>query len=303
MKKLLSLASLILCVSCSCNNNSQPVSEEELIENTPATEQAEFNNTESAEPVAESAPAEQPKEAEKPVETAVQTAADPEVKPVAEAKPEKPVRKVVVDTAGKSKTEIFMEEIGLVDIESLTDDIPVSLMYARDDNFTGKVLYKDIKRAYLDPEAAQALLKAQSYLKKLRPDLSLKVYDAARPMSVQKIMHDVVAGTELHIYVSNPAKGGGLHNYGLAVDVTLCDVATGDTLTMGTHIDYFGKRAQVRYEDQFLADGSLSQEAYKNRLLLREVMTYAGYKVLLSEWWHFNFKTRAEAKEFYTVIP
>lgn len=300
MKKLLSLASLILCVSCSCNNNSKPLlPEDELLDNAPVVEQTDIDASE---------PTEQPKEKEvKAEEPVVKTAADPEEKPVEKpapvAKAEKPARKVVVDTTGKSKTEIFMEEIGLVDIESLTDDIPVSLMYARDDNFTGKVLYKDIKRAYLDPEAAKALLKAQKRLKELRPDLSLIVYDAARPMSVQKIMHDMVAGTELHIYVSNPAKGGGLHNYGLAVDVSLCDAATRDTLTMGTHIDYFGKRAQVRYEEQFLADGSLSQEAYKNRLLLREVMTYAGYKVLLSEWWHFNFKTRAEAKEFYKVIP
>lgn len=204
---------------------------------------------------------------------------------------------------GKSPIEIKMEEIGLVDIETLTDDIPVSLMYARDDNFTGRILYEDLNRAYLHPDAAKALLKAQAELKKIRPDLSLKVYDAARPMSVQQAMFDVVKGTDQQIYVSNPAKGGGLHNYGLAVDVSLCDVATGDTLTMGTHIDYFGLRAQVRHEEQFLADSTLSREAYENRLLLRKVMTAAGYKVLSTEWWHFNFKTRAEARENYTVIP
>ena len=210
---------------------------------------------------------------------------------------------VPVDSTDKSSIELMMESIGLVDIETLTDDIPVSLMYARDDNFTGKVMYKDLTRAYLHPEAAKALLKAQAELKRIRPDLSLKVYDAARPMSVQQIMWDAVKNTDQQIYVSNPAKGGGLHNYGLAVDVTLCDVATGDTLAMGTHIDYFGKRAQVRYEEEFLADSTLSREAYENRLILRKVMTAAGYKVLLSEWWHFNFKTRAEAKENYTVIP
>jgi D-alanyl-D-alanine dipeptidase len=210
---------------------------------------------------------------------------------------------VVQDTVAKSAIELKMEAIGLVDIETLTDDIPVSLMYARDDNFTGKVMYHDLTRAYLHPEAARALLKAQAALKRIRPDLSLKVYDAARPMSVQQIMWDAVKDTDKQIYVSNPARGGGLHNYGLAVDVTLCDVATGDTLTMGTHIDYFGKRAQVRHEATFIADGSLSREAYENRLLLRNVMTSAGYKVLLSEWWHFNFKTRDEAKANYTVIP
>lgn len=210
---------------------------------------------------------------------------------------------VPVDSTDKSSIELMMESIGLVDIETLTDDIPVSLMYARDDNFTGKVMYKDLTRAYLHPEAAKALLNAQAELKRIRPDLSLKVYDAARPMSVQQIMWDAVKNTDQQIYVSNPAKGGGLHNYGLAVDVTLCDVATGDTLTMGTHIDYFGKRAQVRYEEEFLADSTLSREAYENRLILRKVMTAAGYKVLLSEWWHFNFKTRAEAKANYAVIP
>lgn len=217
---------------------------------------------------------------------------------------QEPVKTVAVrDTTGKSALELKMEELGLVDIETLTKDIPVSLMYARDDNFTGKVMYHDLTRAYLHPEAARALLKAQAKLKSLRPDLTLKVYDAARPMSVQQIMWDVVKDTDKQIYVSNPARGGGLHNYGLAVDVTLCDVATGDTLTMGTHIDYFGKRAQVRHEMTFLADSTLTQEAYENRLLLRNVMTSAGYKVLLSEWWHFNFKTRDEAKANYKVIP
>ena len=209
----------------------------------------------------------------------------------------------LTDSIVKSPIEMMMDSIGLVDIETFTNDIPVSLMYARDDNFTGKVLYKDLTRAYLHPEAVQALLEAQAELKRIRPDLSLKVYDAARPMSVQQVMFDVVKGTDQQIYVSNPAKGGGLHNYGLAVDVTLCDVATGDTLTMGTHIDYFGKRAQVRYEDVFLADSTLSREAYENRLLLRKVMTSAGYKVLLSEWWHFNYKTRDEAEANYIVIP
>lgn len=270
MNKMLLAISMALCVSCMCQqNNSQT----------------------------EVAQADEPQiEASHEIEVPVEAEPAEEPAPVAEA----PIK---IDTTGKSPIEIKMELIGLVDIETLTDDIPVSLMYARDDNFTGKILYKDLNRAYLHPDAAKALLKAQAELKKIRPDLSLKVYDAARPMSVQQLMFDVVKGTDQQIYVSNPANGGGLHNYGLAVDVSLCDVATGDTLTMGTHIDYFGRRAQVRYENEFLADSTLSREAYENRLLLRKVMTAAGYKVLSTEWWHFNFKTRAEAKENYTVIP
>ena len=195
-----------------------------------------------------------------------------------------------------------MEELGLVDIETISKDIHVSLMYSRDDNFTGKVMYHDFTKAYLHPEAADALLKAQAELKRIRPDLSLKVYDAARPLSVQQIMWDQVKGTENQIYVSNPGKGGGLHNYGLAVDVTLCHAATGDTLSMGTHIDYFGKMAQVKYEQVCLEQNLLGQEEYMNRILLRNVMTAAGYKILPTEWWHFNFKTRAEAKAHYKLI-
>ena len=81
----------------------------------------------------------------------------PPVEKVVETKTPEP--KAVIDTTGKTKLEIMMESIGLVDIATLTDDIPVSLMYARDDNFTGKILYKDLSRAYLHPEAARALLK------------------------------------------------------------------------------------------------------------------------------------------------
>ena len=129
----------------------------------------------------------------------------------------------------KSKTAQSMEAQGLIDITSLDSTIRVSLMYSRADNFTGKVLYSDLREAYLHPKAAKALAQAQKLLKDKRPDLSLIVYDAARPMTIQQKMWNVVAGTSKNIYVSNPKNGGGLHNYGMAVDITLCDVATGDT--------------------------------------------------------------------------
>lgn len=206
------------------------------------------------------------------------------------------------DTIVKTATEQRMERLGFVDIQRIDPSIQVSLMYTRADNFTGRVLYTDLHRAYLHPEAAQALKKAQAELKRLRPDLSLKVYDAARPMSVQQRMYNVVKGTSKSIYVSNPKNGGGLHNYGLAVDLTLCD-AKGDTLHMGTVIDYLGKLAHVKGEQQRMAEGQLSQTAISNRKLLRRVMAAGGFKVLSTEWWHFNLRTRAEAKARYKVIP
>ena len=203
--------------------------------------------------------------------------------------------------AAKTKTELSMERQGMVDIHTRDKTIPVSLMYARADNFTGQVLYTDLTRAYLHPKAAAALAKAQRRLKQLRPDLSLKVYDAARPMSIQQRMWDKVKNTSKYFYVSNPARGGGLHNYGMAVDITLCD-ARGDTLDMGTKIDYMGPAAHIDREDALVKSGRISRRALENRRLLREVMRYAGFKPLRTEWWHFNLISRATAKKYYKVI-
>lgn len=116
-----------------------------------------------------------------------------------------------------------MARQGFVNVRSLDSTIQVSLMYARADNFTGKILYTDLHEAYLHPKAARALVRAQQILKEKHPELSLKVYDAARPMHIQQKMWNAVAGTPKNIYVSNPKNGGGLHNYGMAVDLTLCD--------------------------------------------------------------------------------
>ena len=201
----------------------------------------------------------------------------------------------------KTKTELSMERQGMVDIHTRDKTIPVSLMYARADNFTGQVLYTDLTRAYLHPKAAAALAKAQRRLKQLRPDLSLKVYDAARPMSIQQRMWDKVKGTSKYFYVSNPAHGGGLHNYGMAVDITLCD-ARGDTLDMGTKIDYMGAAAHIDREEALVKSGRISRQAQKNRQLLRQVMRYAGFRPLRTEWWHFNLVSRATARKYYKVI-
>ena len=66
-------------------------------------------------------------------------------------------------------------------------------------------------------------------------------------MSVQQKMWNVVKGTSQNIYVSNPARGGGLHNYGLAVDVSIAD-EKGNPLPMGTKVDHLGKEAHIDTE-------------------------------------------------------
>lgn len=203
--------------------------------------------------------------------------------------------------AGLTPLERSMEAQGMVDVQSVDPTIRVSLMYGRADNFTGRVLYEDLHHAYLHPKAARALRLAQKYLKAERPELSLIVFDACRPMSVQQKMWDVVAGTSKDIYVSNPAHGGGLHNYGMAVDISICN-AKGDTLTMGTKIDYMGARAHIDKETELMRAGRLTRRAVSHRQLLRRVMRKAGFRALRTEWWHFNYISRATAKKYYKYI-
>ena len=203
--------------------------------------------------------------------------------------------------AAQSATARQLARAGYVDVKDADPTIEVSLMYARADNFTGRVLYDDLREAFLHPKAAAALVKAQRRLKQLRPDLSLKVYDAARPMHIQQKMWNVVKNTPKDIYVSNPAHGGGMQNYGLAVDITLCD-DRGDTLDMGTKIDYMGRAAHIDAEETLVARRVISRRALQNRRLLREVMRYAGFKALRTEWWHFNLVSRAVAKKYYKPI-
>ena len=204
--------------------------------------------------------------------------------------------------AQQSATAKRMEQQGLVDILSVDSTIQVSLMYARPDNFTGKILYTDLREAYLHPKAAAALARAQQALRKLHPELSLKIYDATRPMSVQQKMWNTVAGTKQQNYVSNPRNGGGMHNYGLAVDITLCKAATGDTLDMGTKVDFLGSYAHIDDEAGLVNRHIISKEAKQNRELLRKVMEEAGFKPLRTEWWHFNLVSRAEAKAHYKAV-
>ncbi len=194
-----------------------------------------------------------------------------------------------------------MAGMGLVEVAEAGPSIAVELVYATADNFVGEVLYHDITRAFLHPEAADALAGAQRLLALRQPGARLVVYDAARPMSVQAQMRRKVAGTSKQMYVSNPANGGGLHNYGLAVDVSILG-PDGKPLRMGTAFDHLGEGSHTDREEQLVAAGVITEEERQNRLLLREVMRGAGFRPLRTEWWHFNLRTRAEAIKSYRVI-
>lgn len=220
-----------------------------------------------------------------------------------------------VRKASVSATAQRMEQQGLVNIKSVDPTIKIALMYARTDNFLKKMLYKDLREAYFLPRCATSLKKAQAELKRLRPDLSLIIFDATRPMSIQQTMWNAVKNTNHYFYVSNPKNGGGMHNYGMAVDISICKASWNeklwkdsakacsiDTIPMGTKVDHMGFESHIDKEQQLLAKGILTKERFENRALLRRVMKEAGFTPLRTEWWHFNLCTRAWAKANLKVV-
>ena len=101
--------------------------------------------------------------------------------------------------------------------------------------------------------------------------------------------------------MSNPANGGGLHNYGAAVDLTLVDTL-GKELSMGSAVDFFGDEARPDREEEMVKQGRITPAHLSNRRLLRQVMIESGFRVLPGEWWHFNLMSRQEARETLKVI-
>jgi D-alanyl-D-alanine dipeptidase len=127
-------------------------------------------------------------------------------------------------------------EYGLVDLGELKPDIRVDLQYSGTNNIMHTDMYGSLEKAYLHPDAAQKLVKASTLLKE-QHGLQLLIYDAARPLSVQKWMWEQLdLPYSEKIRFLNPPEKTSLHNYGAAVDLTIID-ADGVPLDMGTPYD------------------------------------------------------------------
>jgi D-alanyl-D-alanine dipeptidase len=193
-----------------------------------------------------------------------------------------------------------LKNAGLVNISDLDSSIVVRLLYATSDNFIGEQMYKSLREAYLQVEAANKLVLAQQYLKQINRGYNLIVYDAARPQWAQEIMWNKVKDTPMKRYVSSPQRIS-MHSYGVAVDVSILDKNSKE-LDMGTSVDFLGALAEPKNESKYLNSGELSPEQVKNRKLLRKVMKKAGFKGISNEWWHFEACTRAEAQKKYSPL-
>lgn len=206
--------------------------------------------------------------------------------------------------AQQQNFDALMREYGMINIQDLDPEILVDLKYASKDNFVGKNMYGDLKRAHLEKEFADRVVRAQRILKQRNPNYTLLIYDAARPISTQRTMRKIVEGTEFEDFIADGTRGG-RHNFGVAVDLTIA-TTDGKALDMGAGFDEFSKASYVKgtpdtsdpktrtieiyrgYAESQVANGTLSRSAADNRILLMEVMCEAGFHPYRLEWWHYE---------------
>jgi D-alanyl-D-alanine dipeptidase len=198
--------------------------------------------------------------------------------------------------------ERFFVQKKLVNIHSLDSSIRVVLHYSTAHNFLNKSLYGGLTDCYLPCEVAIKLCNAQQFLHEQTPNYHLVVFDATRPLHIQKKMWDELKlpASEKINYLAHPSDIS-LHNYGAAVDIGIIG-ENGLLLDMGTPFDFFGELSEPRREKEFIKTGKLSQEALTNRLLLRHIMMKANFTPITSEWWHFNATNKVTAASRYDLI-
>ena len=182
-----------------------------------------------------------------------------------------------------AETEVAPDAVAdalLVDIGSLDSTIVVDMRYATPNNFTGAPLPGySANRAYMRREAAAPLARVQRAL--TRDGLGLKVFDAYRPARATLAIVEWTerAGRPDLIrdgYIASRSR----HNLGLAIDLTLIDLATGREREMGTPFDTFSAAAHT---------ANASGEAAANRQKLKAAMEREGFLNYVQEWWHFSF--------------
>jgi D-alanyl-D-alanine dipeptidase len=168
----------------------------------------------------------------------------------------------------------------LTDVRTADPSIVVEMRYATANNFTGAPLPGYLaNRAFLRREAATALSRVQGDLR--ARNLGLKIFDAYRPVRATLAMVDWTARVNRPDllkdgYIASRSR----HNLGLAIDLTLIDLATGKELEMGTPFDTFSSAAHT---------ANATGVAAVNRQRLKAAMEKEGFTNYDQEWWHFTF--------------
>ena len=168
----------------------------------------------------------------------------------------------------------------LTELSGAIPGIVLDLRYATSNNFTGAPLPGyGVPRAFLRQEATAALARVQAGLAK--HGYGLKVWDAYRPVRATLAMVawcERTGQTSLldDGYIARRSR----HNQGVAIDLTVVELASGRELEMGTPFDEFSTRSHTAN-----ATGRVAE----HRRLLGDAMAAEGFVNYSNEWWHFSF--------------
>ena len=117
---------------------------------------------------------------------------------------------------------------------------------------------------------------------------TLKVYDAYRPIRVQRILFNIVKNKH---WIANPDTTASNHNRGCAIDMSLIIDATGEEMEFPTPMHTFS-------EESARTCKTWSDAARANVDYITEVMAECGFNHIKSEWWHFS---DTDSKKFMTT--
>jgi D-alanyl-D-alanine dipeptidase len=166
-------------------------------------------------------------------------------------------------------------DLRLVEIKKYIPGIVLDIRYATTHNFTRHRMYPQA-RAFARLPVVLALKDVEADLK--TRGLGLKIYDAYRPYTITAKFYEITPDTN---FVADPRKGS-KHNRGCAIDLSLIDLKTRKELDMPTGFDSFSRKAASNFSD-------LPQQEIVNRELLKSIMQAHGFKVIATEWWHYDF--------------
>jgi D-alanyl-D-alanine dipeptidase len=191
-------------------------------------------------------------------------------------------------------SEISYDKSDFLPIYAVIDDAAYDIRYYSPNNFTGHRIngYK-APIPYMTKEALTALASAAENLRK--QGYRLLIWDSYRP---QKAVDDFVE------WINNPNEPGdktffptldksellaGMyimeksgHTRGSTVDLTLIK-KDGSYVDMGGTFDLFSEISHPDYK-------KLTKKQKRNRKILSDAMTKAGFTGIDSEWWHFTLK-------------
>jgi D-alanyl-D-alanine dipeptidase len=174
-----------------------------------------------------------------------------------------------------------MAEPPLVDVRSVDSTIEVDLRYATSNNFTGAPLPGyEAPRALLRLEAANALGRVQARLRD--SGLGLRILDAYRPVRASLAMVEWAERTgHRTLLESGFIAPRSRHNLGVAVDLTLVELATGAEVPTGTSSDTAPTPAD---------SANASPETQRYREILVRTMESEGFSSYpQAAWWHFSY--------------